>query len=117
MARGSTDELLPLAEDSETTHAYSRFNGQMVFMEGGEKFWGTWIAPEVPYSPSDIYHTVTEADESRIDLIAYKYYQTPELWWVIAEANGLMFPCEELAEGTVLRVPDLGNLMTLGYIR
>lgn len=113
----TTNELLPLADDSEVLHGYSRFNGQMVFLDAGEKFWGTWIAPEITFSPFDTYHTITQADAGRLDLIAYRYYQTPELWWVIAEANGLMFPSEELEEGTVLRIPDLGNLTVLGYVR
>lgn len=32
-------------------------------------------------------HIVTENDINRLDKISYKYYNTPELWWLIAEVN------------------------------
>jgi len=112
-----TQELKPLPADSEIVSGYSRFNGQLLFQQGGEKFWGTWIPPDILFSPNDVYHTVTSADVGRLDLIAYKYYQTPELWWVLAHVNGLMFSCDELTEGDVLRIPDISPLMRNGAIR
>lgn len=112
-----TQELLPLPAGSEVVSGYSRFNRQSVYVQGGEKFWGAWVPPPIPFSPSDTYHVITSVDESRIDLVAYRYYKTPELWWVIAEANGIQFPADELSEGTILRVPDLTKLMLLGMIQ
>lgn len=38
------------------------------------------------------------------DNISYKYYQTPDLWWVIAIINGVVNPFEELEVGEVVRV-------------
>lgn len=61
--------------------------------------------PKVPFSEFDIYHQVTATDYLRLDLISYKYYLTPEYWWVIALANDLLDPFS-LAIGTILRIPS-----------
>lgn len=53
-------------------------------------------------------HTVSEGE--RLDLIAAQYYQDPEIWWVIAEANPEVFYPESLAPGTVLRIPRAPSL-------
>jgi len=113
----TTNELLPLAEHSEIVHDYSRFFRQSVYRESGEMFWGTWIPPEIPFSPQDVYHEVAEKDERRLDLISYRWYKTPELWWVIAEANNLMFPVDDLEIGMILRIPNKVTLRTLGILQ
>jgi hypothetical protein len=41
--------------------------------------------PEVPEDISDIY-IITRIGE-RLDLLANKYYQNPDLWWIIMKAN------------------------------
>jgi hypothetical protein len=60
--------------------------------------------PEIPLSETDIY--VISTVEDRLDLLAYKYYNDIELWWIIAAANnnvtkGSLFP----VPGTQLRIP------------
>lgn len=112
-----TSELTPLPRGSEVVHPFSRFAGQPLYIDGGTKFWGTWAPVNIPPHPADFYFTVTEAVEGRLDLIAYRYYRTPELWWVIAEANNLFFPFEDVAVGTVLRIPSLTSITSLGLIR
>lgn len=112
-----TEELKPLDERVAVLHAFSRFNNQPLFIENNRYFFGTWQPINIPESPSDTFHTVTEADSDRIDLIAYQYYQTPELWWVIAEVNGLFFPFEDLEPGRILRIPSYITLTSFGLIR
>ena len=112
-----TSELTPLPKKSEVLHAYSRFFSQDLFLINGKRVWGTWESPKIPNSPFDNYHTVTQMDAGRLDLISYKYYQTPELWWVLATANGLFFPADELVAGMILRIPDLNQITSLGFIR
>lgn len=60
------------------------------------------IAIEDIQSDSDSFHQVVNGD--RFDLIAFKYYNNPSLWWVIAIANGLSLPTE-IENGMILRIP------------
>jgi len=113
----TTSELTPLPRGSEAVHPFSRFFGQNLFFEGGTKFWGTWEPISLPAHPADSYYTVTEAMEGRLDLIAYRYYRSPELWWVIAEANNLFFVPEDVVVGMVLRIPSYTTITSLGLVR
>jgi hypothetical protein len=70
---------------------------------------GTDVAVIVPsaqvsYSFNFIHHTVTMGE--RIEQIAYQYYGTVE-WWHIADANPEILWWDNLAPGTVLRVPSV----------
>jgi nucleoid-associated protein YgaU len=54
--------------------------------------------------PATITHVVTEPD--RPDLLAHRYYQAPDLFWRIADANEVRDPADLCREsGTVLRIP------------
>lgn len=112
-----SNEILPLPANSELLHDFSRFADQLLFSSNGVPFWGTWIQADIPFGPADAYHTVSSRDVGRLDLISYKFYQTPELWWVLAAANGIFFPPEDMQEGDVLRIPDKSGLILLGFIR
>ncbi len=50
-------------------------------------------------------HIVTKNEIGRIDKISYKYYNTPELWWLLAEVNYI--DPFELYEGQELLIPNL----------
>lgn len=113
----ATNEILPLPTNSELLHSFSRFSDQLLFSSNGVPFWGTWIPADIPFSPADQYHVVSSLDVGRLDLIAYKFYQTPELWWVLAAVNEIFFPPEDMEEGDVLRIPDRSNLILMGLIR
>lgn len=65
---------------------------------------------EIPKGPNDTYHTVTSYEVYRLDLIAYKYYQNALLWWVIAQANNIRDPFNDVTAGMVLRIPSLTTL-------
>jgi hypothetical protein len=58
---------------------------------------------------SDIYHEVQMHEENRLDIISNKYYKTPDMWWVIAQANDMVDPFV-LKSGTILRIPDFRSL-------
>lgn len=69
----------------------------------GVEFWDTVDLPDIPIQTDDLTYTVNAVD--RPDMLAYKFYGTPVLWWVIAKANDLeLFPTE-LYEGQQLRIP------------
>lgn len=112
-----SNELLPLPANTQRLHAFSRFSNQLLFTQAGVLFWGTWIPSDIPFSPADQYHTISSLDVGRLDLVSYKYYQTPELSWVLAEANEIFFPPEDMQEGDVLRIPDKTGLILLGFIQ
>jgi len=80
-------------------HAYS-----IRYRHKSGDFWGTRPPVKIPKSDSDEFHMVTENERNRIDLIAFHYYGDCALWWVIAEANGVLNPLE-LEVGRVLRIP------------
>jgi nucleoid-associated protein YgaU len=51
----------------------------------------------------DVSYQVREGD--RLDRIAFMYFGTENLWWLIADANdGLLLP-DPLKPGTILRIP------------
>lgn len=53
-----------------------------------------------------VLHPVSDADAGRPDLIAKKYYGSPELWWIICFYNGIINPISELKSGVTLKIPD-----------
>jgi hypothetical protein len=75
-----------------------------------EKFLESYQRKEIPVSPEDLYHQVRPEEEDRLDLISYRYYQTPLLWWIIAEANGLTNLLVGPEVGDMLRVPSITTL-------
>src|SRR5262245_14477999 len=57
----------------------------------------------IPPTPAGFLHTFT-ADE-RLDLLAAHFYQNPEKFWLIADANTELDPEELLEPGRQLRIP------------
>lgn len=51
-------------------------------------------------------HLVKPEEIDRLDNISYKYYRTPELWWLIMAVNPEADPFD-LYEGQELLIPDL----------
>jgi nucleoid-associated protein YgaU len=73
---------------------------------GAISFFGTFVAPIIEKSDSDTFITIQSKDNGRLDYLAYLYYGTPELWWVIAIANDIFDPAYGLRPGTVIRIPE-----------
>jgi len=61
-------------------------------------------------SETDVYHEVQPNEENRLDIIAYKYYNNAEYFWVIAMANSIVDPFV-IKRGDILRIPALSSLM------
>lgn len=64
---------------------------------------------EIPESANDTYFVVNPDYENRLDLVSFKFYNTPLLWWVIAECSDIYNPLI-VPVGTVLRVPSKNTL-------
>jgi len=62
-------------------------------------------------NPAQTFYTLNKGDEGRLDLIAYRFYKNVDLWWVIAQANGISNPRRALA-GTVLVIPPIEQIFT-----
>lgn len=78
--------------------------------ETGESILSTREIPDIYTSSEDIYHRVESNENHRLDLIAYKHYKNPNLWWVIAQANNIFDPFQDLEVGTLLRIPNITRL-------
>jgi len=55
------------------------------------------------YIEGEEFYRVKENDVNRLDLISWKYYKTPELFWVIMAVNNIVDPFN-IEEGKVLRM-------------
>ena len=54
---------------------------------------------------NDSFYNLYEVDnDDWLDTVAFKVYQTPNLWWVIAIVNNISNPFEELYPGKILRI-------------
>lgn len=71
----------------------------------GVEFWNVLDIPDIPEQTDDQLYQVMEND--RIDLLAYKFYGDPVLWWVIAVANNLELLPTQLNPGAFLRIPSV----------
>lgn len=92
-------------------HRYMRHRDSKILVDdNGDTFFETYDFHDLKYSPDDSYHEVTAGEEGRLDLIAFQYYNNPAFWWVIAEANDLVFPMRDVFAGLVLRIPSLNTI-------
>lgn len=88
----------------------SRYWYSTLYRGADGDFWGTRAPVRIPPHPSDAWHTVTDADRDRLDLIAFRHWGDVRLWWVLAEANGIGDPLD-VPSGTSLRVPSFERVM------
>ena len=45
------------------------------------------LYPKIPLRDDDIY--IFSRESEKLEHISYRFYGTPEYWWVIAKANGV----------------------------
>lgn len=86
---------------------YSRYDGVPYIRDGEKKRNFLRESIHTDPHPSDQYVEVKVND--RIDTLAYEYLGKPDLWWVIADYNHLMFPLV-LEPGSILRIPSYEHL-------
>ena len=80
----------------------TRWDGKQVYM--------TTIYPPVPPSNTDLLVTAVQGDY--LDTLAFKYYNDPTLWWVIANVNNLGKGRLSVPPGTQLRIPtDIATIL------
>jgi len=62
--------------------------------------------PSFPRGEGDIYYTIENRYQYRLDLISLKFYNTTKLTWVIFKENNIEHPIKDITAGTVLRIPN-----------
>lgn len=70
----------------------------------------------VPSDPSDTLFTVPPGGDSRMDAVSDYHYGTPELWWVIAQANNIIDPLTALVVNSKIRIPTRARLASQGIL-
>ena len=79
-------------------------NSSTILDRNGKRRKATIILPTPEMSVTDTYIRTTTVE--RLDLLAWKYYQDPELWWIISAANPeLRKDSLYLEPGIQVRVP------------
>lgn len=69
--------------------------------------YGVWERPfDWENYQCQTYHVVTRDEVGRLDLIAYKYYGDPTLWWVIADINNINNFLDDMQAGRELAIPS-----------
>jgi hypothetical protein len=69
----------------------------------------TWTPRYVPASPSDNLVVISDAYDSRPDLMAFDLYGYAELWWIFAQRNPGTLSADPLGNftaGTAIYIPD-----------
>lgn len=87
-----------------------RYNSSnVVKQQSGVKTLTTTLYPRIKERNSDTYLVIVE--KTRLDHLAYKFYENANYWWIIAIANsvkGTMY----ISPGTQIRIPrDLSSII------
>ena len=69
------------------------------------------LYPKIPLRDDDIYIFSRESD--KLEHLSYRFYNTPEYWWVIAKANNISNGSIYLKPGRQLRIPDLNSIQEI----
>lgn len=75
----------------------------------GKRYMSSTIYPKIKPNNDDIYIIVDATD--RLDLLAHKYYNNPQYYWIIAVANNINNGNMYLEGGTQIRIPT--DLVTI----
>jgi nucleoid-associated protein YgaU len=92
-----------------TVSVNSRLNLTELRLEDGVEFFEAPIVQDFPEQDDDIFITVEE--NTRMDLLAYKYYGDPSLYWVIMQANELMIAPFGIFKGKKIRIPNRNRVI------
>jgi len=77
--------------------------------ENGTQIIATSIMPTVKKRNSDLF--VVMVEKTRLDHLAYKFYNNPHYWWIIANANGIAGTMYAKL-GSQIRIPqDIGSII------
>jgi hypothetical protein len=97
----------PFKLELEFTHPYKLTR---LFTKNGRSFFGRWQPFKVRIDGDEAEYVVREGQEGQLDLLAETEYGDRQLWRVIAHANLIDFPPEDILVGTKLIIPKLAHV-------
>jgi len=92
----------PLEIEVDFTDPYKR---TAVFIKDGKTFYGLWNPVDVALDGDEEQYTVPQGMQGSLDLIADEFYEDRRLWRIIAHANKIDFPHEDVVAGMTLVIP------------
>tara|TARA_B100000945_G_C20209798_1_gene515496 strand:- start:287 stop:598 length:312 start_codon:yes stop_codon:yes gene_type:complete len=72
--------------------------------ETNNRIYSSTLYPRIDARNTDVVLVVKDGS-NRLDLIAWKYYKSPTLWWVISQANNLKGDTMYVEVGSKIRIP------------
>ena len=69
------------------------------------------LYPKIPLRDDDIY--IFSRQSEKLEHISYRFYGTPEYWWVIAKANNISKGSIFLEQGKQLRIPTSTSIQEI----
>ena len=91
------------------------FSTTPIYEVGGDIVFGL-MTPVVLPDPTDELWPVPAAGVSRLDLLSYSFYGTPELYHVLADVNNCDDALVGIPQGTKIRVPTKQRLAAEGIL-
>lgn len=86
-----------------------RYKNSKVAYDSGKRMLTTTLYPKIKERSTDTFLIMVE--KTRLDHLAYKFYENANYWWVISIANnikGTMY----VTPGTQIRIPrELGKII------
>lgn len=85
-------------------------NGIVTFTRNNEQFLVLRESLQLEQDNTDVFVTINQDLIRRPDLISFKAYGNPDLWWVIYEYNQIRDPIFDLRIGQIIRIPSIDRV-------
>lgn len=83
----------------------------------GEQLFESYIPPFISVQPDDIYAEVKSNDPDALRLLAHRIYGNFRFWRIIAAANDIIDPIQDIEIGMVLRCPAPARIFSGGLVK
>ena len=85
-------------------------NARIKTSENNDRYFKPTFYPQIPEKDTDVWHNVVVGE--RLDLLAHRYYDDINLYWIISKANNLDPSTIGLEAATQIRIPtDVGEII------
>ena len=94
----------------------SRYRRTRVFsdeetLSDGRPFFGTWRPPEIVLHRPPSFRVLQPDELTRPDLLAFRTYGNPTLFWAIAMTNNIMLPMRDMRVGQRMIIPHIDDVL------
>jgi hypothetical protein len=83
----------------------SPYKRTRVFLQDNKTFYGLWDPMDVRIDGNEARVIVKDGEQGQLDLFAHRAYGDRKLWYIIAHANKINFPHEDVVVGMELIIP------------